>query len=220
MVIDGSPDRVAASASSSRHEVVDMLRASGDALDAATVAGRLGVHVTTARFHLERLVAAGLARRGAGIERRRGRPRVLYTAAEPAPDEDPREQLIHVLAATVAAQDGSGTESVRAGRRWARSIPPLADDPVSGLVGGLDRLGFDPETVGGQIRLHACPFRDAARDQSQVICSVHRGLIEQLLEPTGIRARLLPFVEPELCLVALEPAAQTQTGPDAAQTPR
>lgn len=197
-----------ASPSAAGRQVLDELHAANAPLDAAAVAERLGVHVTTARFHLDRLADAGLARRSTGSEPRRGRPRILYTPAGPERDEDSREQLIHVLAAALAADDTAGTESVDAGRRWADSFDPLGEaDPTAGLVGVLDRLGFDPDPLEQQIRLRACPFRDAAREHPQVVCAVHRGLIEQLLETSGTRARLVPFAEPDLCLVTLEPAA-------------
>ena len=197
----------AASPSAAGRQVLDELHAANAPLDAAAVAERLGVHVTTARFHLDRLADAGLARRRTGSEPRRGRPRILYTPTGPERDEESREQLIHVLAGALAAEDTAGTESVDAGRRWADSFEPFTDaDPASGVVGVLDRLGFDPDIHERQIRLRACPFRDAAREHPQVVCAVHRGLIEQLLEPTGTRARLVPFAEPDLCLVTLEPA--------------
>lgn len=73
-------------------------------------------------------------------------------------------------------------------------------------------LGFDPELAGDetdrQIRLRACPFRDAARANPEVVCSVHLGLLRGTLTRLGApptTTRLLPFVEPELCLAQLTP---------------
>ena len=73
----------AAMASPPRRSVLNALLASPDPLDAATVAERVGLHVTTARFHLDQLVEAGLARRRPSVEQRRGRPRMLYRVASP-----------------------------------------------------------------------------------------------------------------------------------------
>lgn len=207
----------AALASTSRRQVLDALLDSPEPLDAAAVAGRLGLHVTTARFHLDQLTAAGLASRRSGEERRRGRPRVLYAPAGPAREEDSREQLIHVLANALAHEDDTVPESVRAGRRWADAFAPAdLSDPAPGLVTVLERLGFDPERDPGTdqdepavIRLRSCPFRDAARAHPEVVCSVHRGLIEQLLDRTPAEARLVPFAEPQLCLVTLTPRPVT-----------
>lgn len=197
----------AALASAPRRQVLDALMRSPVPLDTAAVAESLGLHVTTARFHLDQLVAVGLAHRRAGEEKRRGRPRMLYSPAGTARDEDARAQLIHVLAAALARESDTVPASIRAGRQWAGDFePPDPADPAPGLVEVLDRLGFDPEPASGQIRLRACPFRSAARENPQVVCSVHRGLIEQLADQAGGRAQLLPFVEPDLCLVSLGPA--------------
>jgi len=191
--------------SSARRHVLDALLERTEPLDAAAVAGRLGLHVSTARFHLDQLAAAGLATRRRGTEQRRGRPRILYSPAGPVRDENSREQLIQVLARALASEDGTDARSHDAGRRWAADLGAILDeDPVPGFVEVLERIGFGPEPGDGRIRLHACPFREAAREQPQVVCAVHRGLVDRLLEPTGIRPRLLPFVEPELCVVELE----------------
>lgn len=199
-----SRDYHAALASPSRRQVLDALRVSPTPLDAGAVAAQLGLHLTTARFHLDQLAAAGLAHRRAEAEKRRGRPRMLYSPAGPLRDEDSREQLIRVLATALGGQGDHTASAVRAGRRWAASVVPAAENPVAGLVEVLDRLGFDPDPDESQILLRSCPFRDAAREHPEVICAVHRGLVEQLLDRTAPHAQLLPFVEPELCVVALD----------------
>jgi predicted ArsR family transcriptional regulator len=201
-------DYHAALASPARRQVLDVLVQAAEPLDAAAVADHLGLHVTTARFHLDQLVDAGLARRNTGTERRRGRPRVLFTPAGAARQGDSREQLIEVLASTIASDANGVQESLRAGRRWADELGPdaaVAGEPVSGLIDALDRLGFDPDPApdAGVIRLHDCPFRSAAREHPDIVCNVHRGLVERLLEGSEAQPRLIPFAEPELCLVAL-----------------
>jgi predicted ArsR family transcriptional regulator len=154
-------------------------------------------------------ICAGLVQRRSGAEKRRGRPRLLYAPAGDVRDEDAREQLIEVLAGALAHEDEPAANATRAGRRWSEAFePPDRDDPVPGLVGVLERLGFDPEADAGAdahvIRLRACPFRAAAHEHPEVVCAVHRGLVEQLLDGTAPQVRLIPFVEPELCLVAVE----------------
>lgn len=213
-MIDRSEEYHAALASTSRRQVLDSLLASSEPLDASAVADRLGLHVTTARFHLDQLAAAGLAQRRVGVEKRRGRPRLLYAPAGRVRDEDAREQLIHVLAAALALEDEAESDASRAGRRWAETFAlPDPDDPVPGLVEVFERLGFEPETAADSdaIMLRACPFRDAAREHPEVVCAVHRGLIEQLAGAAS-DVRLLPFVEPELCVVALH-AHPASVGP-------
>ena len=204
---DRSGEYHSALASPSRRQVLDALLASPEPLDAASVAGQLGLHVTTARFHLEQLTTAGLANRRAGAENRRGRPRLLYAPAGSVRDEDAREQLIQVLAAALAREGDPAAAATRAGQGWAEAFKrPDPVEPVPGLLEVFERLGFEPETdvAADSILLRACPFRDAAREHPEVVCGVHRGLIEQLLNGAAPQARLLPFVEPELCVVALD----------------
>jgi predicted ArsR family transcriptional regulator len=213
----------AALASSTRQHVLDALALSSAPLDAQAIAKALALHVTTVRFHLDQLEEAQLVRRQPKLEGRRGRPRMLYTAAASERAEDSREQLIDVLAGALAARDNDDgqSRSFEAGRQWANALareqPELPDGHSLGLgrlLNVLDELGFEPRIDGADvIQLHACPFRVTARSHPQVVCSVHRGLIEQILETSTIAgdssARLLPFVEPELCLITLNQAGES-----------
>jgi predicted ArsR family transcriptional regulator len=60
------------------------------------------------------------------------------------------------------------------------------------------------------IELHRCPFLDVAREHRDVVCSVHRGLMEGALErlraPT-IGVTLEPFARPGVCLAHLSAPA-------------
>ena len=91
-----------------------------------------------------------------------------------------------------------------------------ADAAARQVTGLFTAMGFDPEltepTDGGarEIRLRGCPFRAAARTHPEVICSVHLGLLRGTLTRLGApptAAGLRPFVEPELCVAHLSPAA-------------
>lgn len=208
----GNANYHAALASHTRRRVLNVLAGSAEPLDAQAVAGVLELHVSTVRFHLDQLEEARLVRREFGGDRRRGRPRVLYAAVGPHPEEGPREQLIEALAGALAdgnADDGR-SRAITAGRGWARALlagrsgPP---DPRSRLLEVLDGLGFDPAPDGDAVQLRGCPFRDAARRHPQVVCSVHLGLVQELLESDGgvpRDVRLLPFVQPDLCVITLD----------------
>jgi predicted ArsR family transcriptional regulator len=210
---DGRSDAAyhAALGSRARRQVLDALSRSGLPLDAHAIAAELGLHVTTVRFHLEHLREANLVRRAADAQKRRGRPRMLFTpVADARRDRSAQEQLIDTLATAFAHRDDDGgrMRAVEAGRSWGRALVPAASgDSEAVLVDVLDRLGFDPSRDGDVVQLRACPFRDAARRHSDVICSVHQGLVEQILggeegaADRSRRGRLLPFVQPELCLV-------------------
>jgi predicted ArsR family transcriptional regulator len=229
-----------------RRRVLDVLAASRHPLDAEAVATELGVHVTTARFHLDQLEVAGLVQRRTVREKRAGRPRVAYALSASVRAADAREQLIEVLAQAlgdpeavdaVPSDDGhsdvvpnddvraraqrthpamrGSAAAVRAGERWADAMESQAGpagalvDAVGELVDVLDSLGFDPEVSGEEILMHECPFRSAARERPDVVCAVHQGLVQRMLgrgapaASVGPGARLVPFVEPELCVVRL-----------------
>jgi predicted ArsR family transcriptional regulator len=98
----------------------------------------------------------------------------------------------------------------------ARRPGPLrkltAEQATAELAEVLDEIGFAPQPVRTgrkrQVLLHHCPFREAAEEHREVVCSVHLGLMQGLLEELGapVQAeRLDPFVEPSLCVTHLAP---------------
>lgn len=203
--------RHAALASPTRRSVLAALRSAGSPCDALALSSDLGLHVTTVRFHLERLAGAGLVRVEPSAEGRRGRPRLLYSATGHANrDERARIQLIETLAAALGEResDQGRARSVEAGRRWADTIVLARPEPGgdrTALVDVLTDLGFEPAPDDDGIDLHACPFREAARNDPPVVCSVHQGLVQRITErtdPPGRQApELLPFVTPTLCRI-------------------
>ena len=75
------------------------------------------------------------------------------------------------------------------------------------VVGLLDDLGFAPETTGRftSVRLTRCPLLDAATANPEVVCSVHRGIVEGALSLWGSTepVTLLAFSEPGACRLRL-----------------
>jgi predicted ArsR family transcriptional regulator len=226
-------DLHAALAVASRRQLLEALRSAEEPQDVAALAAAVGVHLTTARFHLNVLERAGLVHRSAERASRPGRPRQLYSAsAEPEPGEG-HGQLAHVLADALAADPDTGTRlAEQAGRRWAEQHVPAGSeaswDRGTREVGDLfGRLGFAPRLIdkAGQrhLELHACPFRDLARSYPQVVCTVHLGLLRGALGGLGVataeRAALRPFVEPELCIadVPFPPWRKTERRPEPAR---
>jgi predicted ArsR family transcriptional regulator len=208
--------RHAALASQSRREVLALLGESREPMDATAIAAQIGLHITTVRFHLEQLENAGLIRREPTHGGHRGRPRVLFSVTAAARNAEGHRQLAEVLADALSSDpDGGRARAVAAGERWADAntdgltLGPDGD-AATPLVQVLDRLGFGP-VLGGEgddqaIELFACPFRDTAASHPEVVCAVHWGLIQRTLTIFGHdskEATLLPFVEPELCMIPL-----------------
>jgi predicted ArsR family transcriptional regulator len=207
----------------SRARILQALRASAAGLDARQAATRVSVHPNTARWHLERLVDAGLATRANEARARPGRPRVVFKATQP----DEKTSLggygllaEMLLAYLVQAAGAPADAAVRLGGAWGSYLvtdrpSPLETVPVKEaldrLLALLSGLGFDPEAAasagGSSILLHRCPFRELAEKRSDVVCSIHlglmRGVMAELRAPVEILA-LHPFVEPSLCRAELE----------------
>lgn len=213
-----SDSRHAALASDIRRHVLDLLLESTEPLDAAAIAADVALHISTVRFHLEQLESAGLILRRASPAGTRGRPRILFVAAPSARAATAKRDLTAVLAGALAEDpDGGRERAIRAGEAWSeRYEAELAAsvDGVQPLMRVLESLGFDPQRSlpepmdagGHRIELHACPFRDEARSNPEVVCSVHLGLLRgaaRSLGHTADDAGLRPFVSHELCLVEL-----------------
>jgi len=202
-------------------------------LRAQDLADRLDLHVTTVRFHLDQLVAAGLLR--AHFQRRKeaGRPRKLYaieqgTLGSVSSDQSYR-MLSQLLVETLRPEDDQLPSTPEAaGERWGRrhvheGHPGLIGQPPSrtagqwlGKIGQMVDLlrewGYSPEistTNDGRtvrVALHDCPFMPLAKDNTAVVCGIHRGLMKGVMGELGEESTevgLTPFVAPSLCVAAL-----------------
>ncbi len=60
---------------------------------------------------------------------------------------------------------------------------------MSALSAALAELGFDPATGDGgaavTIAFTHCPFRELAEAHPEVVCHLHRGLVEGFVEQLG-----------------------------------
>ncbi len=202
-----------------RAEVLAALRAAPAGLSAAAVATQVGIHVNTARFHLDALVKEGSAAREQGLPGTRGRPGIVY---RPLPGMDrggvrSYQLLAQILVSQLSAAPDAGQSAVAAGRAWGSFLvgqpEPFSQTsvPAAGqLIALLGSLGFAPEAEGETIRLRHCPFLELAEGYGQLVCRIHLGLMQGAL--AGLRApvtavRLEPFAEPGACLARIEPAS-------------
>lgn len=214
-------DRNPAALGESRARVLGVLQDAGAPLSVGDVARRLGLHTNTARFHLDGLVEAGAVDRTTEERERPGRPRALYSARPEAAQAGERSYrlLAEILTSYVAAETPQPARAAtKAGQAWGRYLAdrpaPLrridANAATAQVVEVLRDIGFAPEPVTAgrerQILLHHCPFRETAREHSEVVCSVHLGLMRGVFEAIDAPLeadRLEPFVEPDLCIAHL-----------------
>jgi predicted ArsR family transcriptional regulator len=210
------PDAAAALASPRRRRLLQLLDPADAPKDAHELAAVTGLHLTTVRYHLDALRQAGLVDSRSQPRASAGRPRTVYTAVR---NREPGgyPTLTRMLATQLAdTPEERAARAEKAGSAWAaelmadRSPAAGVDDAARVVTGIFADLGFDPELArdgtAREIRLRGCPFRTAARASPEVVCSVHLGLLRGTLDrlgTPGTAVRLLPFVEPELCLAQL-----------------
>lgn len=213
-----------------RERVLRLVGAASGAVDAAELAERMQLHVTTVRFHLDALCEDGSVARTRIKRDGVGRPRTGYVAVRDRLDYRSLAEILAMeLGETVAERQ---ERAERAGRRWADRVltanDPAADtavtpdgaDPDADIDDRADRIaaifarmGFGAELTadtedsdGGTQRtilLHSCPVRDLARAHPEVSCAMHLGLLRGLLSAENGpdgSAELEPFVEPEMCI--------------------
>jgi predicted ArsR family transcriptional regulator len=215
----------------SRSRVLDVLRCADAQLGVRDIAGRVGLHPNTARFHLDGLVEAGLAERATEAGGQPGRPRTVYRARPAAAAADQRSyRLLAEILTTLVVQHLPKPipAAVEAGRAWGGYLTERpapfervdADTAVGRLVGVLAEIGFDPEAekpdqradppdAAARVRLRHCPFLEVAEHHRDVVCSLHLGLMQGVLAElrSPLTAdRLDPFVGTSLCIAHLSAA--------------
>lgn len=198
-----------------RDRIADELRRSPHGLDARELAGRLGLHPNTIRWHLGVLAREGAVSSRPEPNGARGRPRIVYRLQEGAA-EGTREEyklLATVLSGSLAAA-GEGARAEESGRAWGRylvdraaPVGALSDEEAAGRIAGfLDDQGFATEVAAGEIRMRRCPFRDLAASHPEIVCAAHRGLVDGALTELGSHLEVTSLdvlVEPDLCVARL-----------------
>lgn len=175
-------------------------------LATAEIAETLDLHPNTVRPHLERMRDVGLLDIETDARGTVGRPQHRYSLAADAPSvglEPSTFPLLARMLLRVAAAGGAGAdEAVEAGREQGEADgAPLAaalargmgdDRPracLTGLVARLDALGFDPAVVAeigaATVAFTHCPFRDLAESHPEIVCALHRGLVEGFVDSVG-----------------------------------
>jgi len=165
-------------------------------LATADVAEVLDLHVNTVRPHLERMRDVGLLRVEASGRGGVGRPQHLYSLAPDAPslglEPSPFPTLARVLlqaAATAGLDPGELTDAGRSQGVADAGQWPTGADTLDALIIEQAKLGFDPAVVelesSAIMAFTHCPFRDLAEAHPDLVCALHRGLVEGLVGPLG-----------------------------------
>jgi predicted ArsR family transcriptional regulator len=190
-------------ADDTRYRLYRYLRLSGRPVGVRELATRLGLHANTIRPHLRRLVDAGLVasetRRGATAV---GRPQTVYAAVATEGREGRDYRLLADILATLVSGSRARKGALELAKEWGDYLmtrhapPPGTRRPgpnLAALREALAAAGFDPRfrrrgSGSVEVALRGCPFRDLLEDHRDLVCTVHRGLIEGMLD--GARPRL------------------------------
>jgi len=212
--------------------VLELLRSRAEPLGVDEVAHHVGLHQNTVRSHLDLLVGSGYALRRNDTPRGPGRPRMVYEATGAPEGERDYRLLAEVLAQhLLATAERPGEAAINAGRSWAAltgqrqhqgaaavAEPQISEQAaLSAVVRMLGDIGFAPELSadGTFINLRRCPFRELAESNPDVVCGAHLGMIQGALAELGApvsATRLIPMVQPDLCIATLHQSATEAPG--------
>ena len=177
--------------------------------------------VHSVKFHLDKLVAAGLlevefrrltGRTGPGA----GRPAKLYrrSGRQVSVTLPPRSYDLAggLLAAAIERATHDAVlvaEAVREvahdqGRRLADEHAPAPGDDLGRVAAVLQGEGYEPRVVEGTVCLANCPFDRLAAEHTELVCGMNLSLVSGLLDGlaiTSLKARLAPT--PDMCCVRI-----------------
>jgi predicted ArsR family transcriptional regulator len=210
-------DVVAVLADPVRRRLYDAVSAGSAPIGREEAARLAAVPVHSARFHLDKLVAAGLlevsyarltGRRGPGA----GRPAKLYRRSEaevavslPRRSYDlvggvlaaALEQAMRGVDVTIALRDEARSRGRALGASYGGSGGG-AHEELERVAGVLATEGFEPHREEDEVCLRNCPFDALASEHTQLVCGVNLDLVTGVLDGLGCasaRARLQPDSE-------------------------
>jgi predicted ArsR family transcriptional regulator len=203
-----------------RHDLYRYVAQRRDPVSREQAAEALGLPLHTAKFHLDKLVDAGLltvefrrltGRTGPGA----GRPAKLYRRADQELSvslPQRRYDLAGEILATAVDRAATGTVGVDAAVREAAHEAGLrAAEGGQDLTEVLVDQGYEPRAEPDQVVLTNCPFDALVREHTALVCGLNEQFVTGVVEGAGStewRACLEP--EEGLCCVRLRASAAEQ----------
>jgi predicted ArsR family transcriptional regulator len=211
-------------ADDTRFRLYRYLRLSGRPVSIRELSTRLSLHPNTLRPHLRRLEEVGLVtsdvRKGSSV----GRPQAVYTVVDREQAEAGDYRLLSEILAGLLTGRRASERAEELAREWGNYLV-VRGGPKPGtrlparrnlavLQDAMARAGFDPRfrrsgpgTV--EVSLRSCPFRELTEDHRELVCAVHRGLVEGMLgglKPPLVLEGFSPLAERGLCRFVARPA--------------
>jgi predicted ArsR family transcriptional regulator len=201
---------VAVLADPTRRRLYDAVGAATGPIGREEAARAADVPVHSARFHLDKLVDAGLletsyarltGRTGPGA----GRPAKLYRRSEAEVAVSLPHRSYDLVGGVLASalertlRGGDVTESLHeearaCGHALGSSYDGTGDD-LDRASGALAEEGFEPRRQGDEVCLRNCPFDALAEAHTELVCGVNLDFVSGVLDGLGCtsaRARLQP----------------------------
>ena len=203
-----------------RHRLYDAVASAAGPIGREEAARVAAVPLHSARFHLDKLVDAGLlevsyarisGRSGPGA----GRPAKLYrrSAVEVAVSLPRRSYdlvgsvLASALERTLAGDEVAESlrdEAHTRGRAIGAAYDGNGGDDLDRASGVLAEEGFEPQRDGGEVCLRNCPFDALVAQHTALVCGVNLDFVTGVLDGLGCasaHARLQP--DADHCCVRL-----------------
>ncbi|MDA8263035.1 MAG: helix-turn-helix domain-containing protein [Actinomycetota bacterium] len=193
--------RANALADPTRFGIFRYVATAGHAATVAELTEYTGLNHNAVRQHLGVLVKAGLLDEGVHAAGTRGRPRLIYRVSPTAASdfllsyERLAKVLVRAFSASMTPRDAGREEGIRDAMALEDSVQETSASEVLNRVMSLWGFAtrFDHHEMGSDtVTLTSCPLAQAVGLDARVVCSVHLGVVEGVLEATG-GSRLIGF---------------------------
>lgn len=205
-------------ADDTRYRLYRYVGLAGRPVSVREMSRRLSLHPNTLRPHLRRLEEAGLVAREIRKSATVGRPQTLYSVKDAEGEEGRDYRLLAEMLCGLVRGKQALQQAQGLARQWG-SYLVAQGGPKPGvrlparrnlalLQEAMARAGFEPRfrreagNASVEVTLRDCPFRDLADDHRELVCTLHRGLVEGMLgglKPPLAVKEFKPFVERGIC---------------------
>jgi predicted ArsR family transcriptional regulator len=206
-------------ADDTRYRMYRYIGLAGRPVSVREMSRRLSLHPNTLRPNLRRLEEAGLISREIRKTASVGRPQTMYSTREIEGDEGRDYHLLAEMLCGIVRGQRAMQQARDLARQWGAylvaqggpkpGVKLPARRNLAVLQEAMAKAGFQPRfrresNSAIEITLRDCPFRELADDYRELVCTLHRGLLEGMvagLNPVLSIKEFRPFAERGICRV-------------------
>jgi predicted ArsR family transcriptional regulator len=206
-------------ADDTRYRMYRYIGLAGRPVSVREMSRRLSLHPNTLRPHLRRLEEAGLISREIRKTASVGRPQTMYSIRDTEGPEGRDYRLLAEMLCGIVRGQPALQQARELARQWGAylvaqggpkpGVKLPARRNLAVLQEAMAKAGFQPRfrregQAAIEITLRDCPFRDLADDYRELVCTLHRGLLEGMvagLNPELSIKEFRPFAERGICRV-------------------